>query len=260
MEENYVDKSKVYLQEIPKKQAKNIIIEKHYTHKASSCRYALGIFYKEDSPHPFFENESKEKLIGCMTLGFPVGRRVLGSIFSEDIGLETTNLLELTRLYIDDGYGKNIESLVLGGMFAWLKRNAPNIKVLISYADPEQNHSGKIYQATNWLYQGCGEIQMAPTFSLRLTEDGEWIHSRTVYSLYGSAAPKNLIKKIGKTFWLKKEAEKHRYLYFIGNKKENRLYKSTLKHKLYPYPADTINTAEIQKVEVEEVREVDKFI
>ena len=37
---------------------------------------------------------------------------------------------------------------------------------------------------------------MAPTFSLRLTEDGEWIHSRTVYSLYGSAAPKNLIKKI----------------------------------------------------------------
>ena len=34
MEENYVDKSKVYLQEIPKKQAKNIIIEKHviYNH------------------------------------------------------------------------------------------------------------------------------------------------------------------------------------------------------------------------------------
>ena len=137
---NTCDTRKVSIREIPKSTAMKMIKKYHYTHSFSSCRYALGIFYKEDSPHPFFENESKEKLIGCMTLGFPVGRRVLGSIFSEDIGLETTNLLELTRLYIDDGYGKNIESLVLGGMFAWLKRNAPNIKVLISYADPEQNH------------------------------------------------------------------------------------------------------------------------
>ena len=33
---------------------------------------------------------------------------------------------------------------------------------------------------------------------------------------------KNLIKAIGHDFWLKKEASKHRYIYFLGNKKENR--------------------------------------
>ena len=42
-------------------------------------------------------------------------------------------------------------------------------------SDPEQAHDGAIYQATNWIYQGCGDFQMAPTYSLRLKEDGDWI-------------------------------------------------------------------------------------
>ena len=60
------------------------------------------------------------------------------------------------------------------------------LKVLISYADPEQSHDGAIYQATNWIYQGCGDFQMAPTYSLRLKEDDDWMHSRNVYSKFGS--------------------------------------------------------------------------
>ena len=121
---------------------------------------------------------------------------------------------------------------------------------MISYADPEQNHAGGIYQATNWLYQGCGDIQLAPTFSLRLEKDSEWIHSRTVYSVYGSSNVKHLKKQIGHTFWLKKEAEKHRYLYFLGNKKENKLFMNTLKHPLLPYPKGTSNKTEVTKHEV----------
>ena len=51
--EKYVDKSKVYLQEIDKKTAKRIIEKNHYSHKFSSCKYAIGIFHKSDNPHPF---------------------------------------------------------------------------------------------------------------------------------------------------------------------------------------------------------------
>ena len=72
-----------------------------------------------------------------------------------------------------------------------MKQYAKNIKVLISYADPEQSHDGAIYQATNWIYQGCGDFQLAPTYSLRVNEDDDWMHSRSVYSKFGSAAPKN---------------------------------------------------------------------
>ena len=246
--ESYVDTSRVSIRPIYKPLARDIIEKNHYSGRLSSCRYPLGVFYQTDNQHQFFD-ESEEKLIGVATYGFPVGRRVIGSIFSEEI-LETRNLLELTRLFVHDGYGKNIESYVISQSFKWLKKNASNIKVLISYADPEQNHAGGIYQATNWLYQGCGDIQLAPTFSLRLEKDSEWIHSRTVYSVYGSSNVKHLKKQIGHSFWLKKEAEKHRYLYFLGNKKENKLFMNTLKHPLLPYPKGTSNKAEVIKHEV----------
>ena len=131
-----------------------------------------------------------------------------------------------------------------------LKENAKDIKVLISYADPEQSHDGAIYQATNWIYQGCGAFQMAPTFSLRLEEDGEWMHSRSVYSKFGSAAPQKMKKAIGHTFWLKKEASKHRYIYFLGNKKENRKFHSVMKHPEMEYPKNYKHDIEITKVEV----------
>ena len=247
--ESYVDTTRVSVRPIYKALARDIIEKNHYSGRLSSCRYPLGVFYQTDNQHQFFD-EAEEKLIGVACYGFPVGRRVIGSIFSEEI-LENKNILELTRLYIDDGYGKNIESHVISSTFKWLRENAPNIKVLVSYADPEQSHDGAIYQATNWIYQGCGDFQLAPTYSLRVNEDDEWMHSRSVYSKYGSAAPKNLIKTIGQTFWLKKEATKHRYIYFLGSKGEKKKMIKSLKHPTLPYPNDMGEMKlEIQQIDV----------
>jgi len=257
MEESYVDTSKVSLRLIPKPLARSFIEKNHYSGRLSSCRYPIGIFYQSDNEHKFFD-EKEEKLIGAIAYGFPIGRRVLGSIFKEDLELTTKNILELTRLVIYDGYGKNIESYVISQSFKWLKENASDVKVLVSYADPEQNHAGGIYQATNWLYQGCGAIQMAPTFSLKIEENGEWIHSRTVYSMYGSSNAEHLKRQIGHTFWLKKEAEKHRYLYFLGSKKDNRLFINNLKHPQLPYPKGAFNKAEVTKHKVKEKGFYDK--
>ena len=247
--ESYVDTSRVSIMPIHKPLAKDIIEKNHYSGRLSSCRYPLGIFYQTDNQHQFFD-EAEEKLIGVACYGFPVGRRVIGSIFKEEI-LENKNILELTRLYIDDGYGKNIESYAISSTFKWLKKHAPNIKVLISYADPEQSHDGAIYQATNWIYQGCGDFQLAPTYSLRVNEDDEWMHSRSVYSKYGSAAPKNLMKAIGRDFWLKKEATKHRYIYFLGSKSENRKFYKMMKHPVMDYPKNYQHDVEITKIKVE---------
>ena len=257
MEKSYVDTSKVSLRLISKPLAKTFVEKNHYSGRLSSCRYPIGIFYQSEEEHKFFD-EMDEKLIGVIAYGFPIGRRVLGSIFTDTMELTTKNILELTRLVIYDGYGKNIESYVISQSFKWLQKHASDVKVLISYADPEQNHSGAIYQATNWLYQGCGAIQMAPTFSLKIEKDGEWIHSRTVYSMYGSSNVEHLKRQIGHTFWLKKEAEKHRYLYFLGSKKDKRLFISNLKHPQLPYPKGAFNKAEVTKHKVEEKGFYDK--
>lgn len=235
METQVVDTEKVTIRPITKKTAKDIIEKHHYTHNFSSCRYSLGVYYKKENVHKFLDTNNEE-LIGCIVYGHPVGSLAVNSISEE---LEFNNVLELTRLFIFDGYGKNIESFVISQSFRWLKKNAPNIKVLISYADPEQSHLGIIYQATNWNYQGIGYSKLMPSYSIRLTENGEWIHSRTVGSKFQSRNIEHLKRVIGKTFWRKEESSKHRYLYFLCDKREKKRLVNSLKYPPMKYPKDT---------------------
>ena len=98
--ESYVDKAKVSLKPVHKGLAKDMIVRNHYSRKMSACRYTLGVFYKSDG-HKFFDGET-EDFIGVACYGFPVGRRVIGSIFKEDI-IQNKNILELKRLFINSG-------------------------------------------------------------------------------------------------------------------------------------------------------------
>ena len=58
----YVNADSVYIEEITPSVAKKMIIEKHYTHAFSMCRYALGIYYVGEQDHKFY-NEKEKKLI-----------------------------------------------------------------------------------------------------------------------------------------------------------------------------------------------------
>jgi hypothetical protein len=231
----YCDTSRVHIREISKSVAKEMILRYHYSHAWTMCRYALGIFYRGGEVG-FIDDE---KLIGCAIYGYPVGRNAVQSIID---GLAKDQCLELTRLFIHDGYGSNIESYAVGQSFKWLRENAPNIKMLLSYADPEQMHLGGIYQATNWLYQDCRDLQLMPNYSLSIQKDPyDWIHSRTVFSRWGSVNLDHLKTELGKEnireFWRKRELPKHRYIQVLGKDKiEKRKLLKQLKHKTTPYP------------------------
>jgi len=68
---------------IDKKIAKDLIIKNHYSHKWTSCRYALGLFKDGD-------------LKGVAVYGFPVGRQVVGSLVKDPNILKNENVLELS--------------------------------------------------------------------------------------------------------------------------------------------------------------------
>lgn len=236
----YCDTSRVSVREISSSVAKEIIVKKHYTHAWTACRYSLGIFYRTDEVNALGDNE---KLIGCLVYGFPVGARAANSV-SDSITKD--NILELTRLYCDDGYGSNIESYALGQSFKWFRENDKAIKILISYADNGQEHLGGIYQATNWIYQGMNtDIALMPNYGISLSNDPyKWIHSRTVFSMWGSGNLEHLRREIGKQgykeFWRREEPPKHRYIQVLGaDKKEKRELLKTLKHDPKSYPKDT---------------------
>ena len=249
-----IDPSKITIREVPKKIGKDIIVKHHYSHKWTMCRYALGIFYETENQHSFFD-EKEEKLAGVAIYGYPVGRLATTSISDE---LKSKEVLELTRLFIFDEYGKNMESISLSKTFKWLKQNT-DIKALISYSDPEQRHLGIIYQATNWIYQG-NSIRHMGNYGIALEEDGKFMHSRTVSATYGSHNVEHLKKKIGHTFWRKEEPEKHRYVYFLCGKKDKKKMMKSLKHPSLPYPKNADDyVVQIEKIEVEETKEKQNF-
>ena len=234
----YCDASKVYVAPIAKSIAKDIIVKKHYTHAWTMCRYPLGIYHKTEDELQFGDS----KLIGVAVYGFPVGAKASTSVCE---GLTKDNILELTRLYVDDGYGSNIESCALGKTFQWLRENDKNIKVLLSYADNGQGHVGGIYKATNWIYQGLStDIALMPNWGISLTKDPhDWIHSRSVFNLWGSGNLEHLRKEIGKQgykeFWRREEPPKHRYIQILAqSKKEKRDLVKRLKHETKPYPKE----------------------
>jgi hypothetical protein len=234
----YVDTTRIRIDVIDKTTAKNVIVKYHYSHAWTSCRYSLGIFY-EDS-NRFFEN-SCDNLIGVIVYGYPIGRRVVKSI-SES--LDGSNVLELTRLFIHDGYGSNIESYSISKSFEWLKVNSPQTKVIISYSDPEQGHVGTIYQAINGYYQG-NSTRLVDAWWYRFPDSNLWIHPRSVVNKFKSIDPKVLLKYYPDGYEIKELKRKHRYIFFICDKREKRRLISELKHPILPYPKKETEHIEI---------------
>ena len=245
--EEYFDKSKVIVRKISKVSAEEMIIKYHYTHKWSLCQVAYGIFYITDCNIPYFDIKD-EKLIGCIVFGQPVGRSAAESI-SKLIKID--EVLELTRLFCHDGYGKNIESYCIAQSLKLLRKDIPHIKAIISYSDCEQGHKGTIYQASGFYYQGNSALALMPNFSISLVGPPyKWMHSRTAFATFGSHNIEHLKKRIGYTFWRKKEATKHRYVYLLGNKIEKKKILSNLKHPFLPYPKSTSFIEEIEEIKV----------
>lgn len=250
MEEEYFDPSKTSIRSISKSIAKDLIIKNHYSHKWTMCQIAYGVFFKGESTQFI---EGTEKLIGACIYGPPVGRSAADSFSSI---IKTEEVFELTRLWIEDGYGKNIESWVISQTLKMVKKDFPQVKVVMSYSDEEQRHKGIIYQAVGFYYQGNKSIALMPNYSVSLVGPPyKWIHSRTVQSTYGSHNVDHLKKKIGHTFWRKKESTKHRYFYILTNKVEKKKILANLKHPVQPYPKGTKFEEEIEEVKVETMKE-----
>jgi len=242
---SYCDTSKLSVRLITKSVAKDIIVNNHYSGKWTKVSYAIGLFTSDVEEHPFFSNV-EDKLIGVACYGDPIGRSAGQSISPL---LERTEVLELTRLFVFDGYGSNIESWFLGKTFQWLRENVPQIKGLISYSDPKEGHCGTIYQATNWIYQG-NKLRYNDSWDFRWESDGEWHHSRTSYVRFGTNDPKEIQKMITNPFWIRKSPRKHRYVYILSTGAERRKLLKTLKHPTLPYPKENDEfTEEVHKLE-----------
>ena len=243
--DKYCDTSKLSIRQIDKASAKKMVVKYHYSKLWTKCSVALGLFRKTGNEHSFFD-EAEEEMVGVIVYGDPIGR-LTGQSISDEI--DRTEVLELTRLFIHDGYGSNIESWFISQSFNWLRKFRTEIKALVSYASPVEGHSGTIYQATNWIYQGNNN-RWNDGWIFKFEPDGRWMHGRTIFPHYKTNDPYEIQKQVNKTFWIRKELQKHRYVYILAGKKLKKKILKTLKHETLPYPKsrDT-NESEIIRME-----------
>ncbi len=80
--------------------------------------------------------------------GKRVGAMLLGRAASRSY--DPSKILEITRIYFTDEAPFNIESRSLAMMRKHVRTWLPSVRLLISYSDPSQGHSGSIYEADGW--------------------------------------------------------------------------------------------------------------
>lgn len=223
----------LYLKPICKTMAINMILENHYSHACNrAVEMCLGI-YKEGPPHEHLDI-TDDLLLGTIIYNVAMGINTHKSI--SPLITSQKQMLELTRLWINDSLGKNTESWVIARSFEYIRKNRPEIKLLISYSDVGAGHKGGIYQATNWIYQGkFGETNKMYSF------DGgkSWKHDKALFNSTGLSNHKQLLKVLPRPFLVKTGSPKHRYIYPLCSKIERKQMIESLKYSPKPYPKES---------------------
>lgn len=171
------------------------------------------------------------------TLGVWEDAKFIGSVIfgggaapclGDRYGVNKTEVCELTRVALTGHttFVTRIISICLN----LIHREFPVLKVVVSFADPEQNHLGKVYQAGNWFYLGKSFAQHLET------PNGYRVHPKTITSR-GRGIVTSLVES-GKL--IKVPLLKYRYAYPFT--KDMRLLLESMKQE-YPKKLESVNCA-----------------
>jgi len=200
-------------------------LHKHYAKRKPSVSFAFGLY------------DADLVLVGVCSYGRPMSHALVSGAMNGDY---EDRFLELNRLVVNDGLPPNTLSYFVSQTFSLL----PSPCVVVSYADTAQNHHGYIYQATNWVYTGLSAKRH--DYKIRGLEH---LHSATVADRAGRndkagvESRNESVRKIdvlrrmyGDDLYVAERSRKHRYFYFVGNKKQKKDMLGDLNYPQCPYP------------------------
>jgi hypothetical protein len=172
------------------------MIIKRASYKA--IKYAcLNFHYSKVTPvisigYSVFNN--KNEWCGVITYGLGASANM-----GKPYKLKSGQYLELTRMALNGKQESTSKAMAI--TMKLIKKDAPLVKLLISYADKGQNHIGTIYQATNWYFVDESESSGNEVFY-----KGKWVHDRV---------PNTLPKEQRKKLEYRKKSGKLKYIYPI---------------------------------------------
>lgn len=140
-------------------------------------------------------------------------------------GLCQGEVLELVRVALNGQQART--SQCVAGALRELHRENPVVRLIVSYADIDQGHTGTIYQATNWIYEGA--VNQGARGALVI--HGKPMHPRSVGAHGWSTSLQWLHEHVDPDAYALRTAGKHKYLYSYDRKLTR-----ALRQRAKPYP------------------------
>ena len=122
--------------DVPIKEARELVEKHHYSRGASNTRTHL---------HGFRKNG----ILVAVAWWLPPTRVACESVSKE----EWKKVISLSRLVVHPDEPKNVCSMLIGASIRSIRKER-KYRHLVTYADHSQGHTGAIYRATNWRYIG----------------------------------------------------------------------------------------------------------
>jgi len=146
--------------------------------KLDWCSYAAAKFAVENWHYSKCMPAGKRVQIGVWESGHFVGAIIYGTgacpQIADPFSISRQSAAELVRVALRQHAAP--VSRIIAISLKMLKAIAPKLRIIVSYADPEQGHHGGIYQAGNWVF--CGQTKPIEWFIDTRTE--QRIHTKTL--------------------------------------------------------------------------------
>jgi len=111
----------------------------------------------------------KNEWCGVIVYGYGANHHI-----GNQYNLKQGEVVELTRVALNGKQETTSKALAMS--LKLIKKDIPLCKLVVSYADLDQNHIGTIYQATNWYFVGISNENKNSGFLI----NGKKVHRRTV--------------------------------------------------------------------------------
>ena len=204
---------------VPSKVAVPFVKAHHYSGKVvNNSNLHFGVFYEG-------------RLHGVMSCGPSLDKSKIQGLVE---GTGWNEFIELNRMAFDDVLPRNSESRAIAIAMKLIRKNAPQIKWVISFADGCQCGDGTIYRASGFVLTGysSGSMWKLPDYLAKIN-DGAVAHRMKVLDKCSALSRYILERTHGKNLTMEKcvehfggeilEGKMFRYIYFIDPTYRDRL-------------------------------------
>jgi hypothetical protein len=211
-------KDRYTIKRVNYKDAMNMIVANHYLKRTAPCSVAFGIFEDGTKKRNLFDSD---RMVGVITYGVSCSSTLLRGICGDE---ESTNVYELTRLWIEDGTPKNTESYLIGNTLKKLDK-----EIIVSFAEIGAGHVGTVYQASNFYYCGLSAKFKDPKVKgLEHQHHATYAHGMTMGQVYDKYGKENV--------YYQDRPRKHRYIYINAKGRRKKELLQKLNYDILPYP------------------------